>query len=153
MKPIEGKFDGKGLHIALVVSRFNETITASLAEGAKNCLVRHGVEAEHINEYWVPGAFEIPLVADKLLQKGMFDAVITLGAVIRGETPHFDQVVSSVTSGCAQVSLKNGKPVIFGVLTTDNVEQALNRAGLKSGNKGWEAALSALEMSSLLKQI
>lgn len=153
MNKFQGEFNGKDLKFAIVISHFNETITSSLASGAKDCLLRHGVSSEHINEYWVPGAYEIPLIADKLLQKGYFDAVITLGAVIRGETPHFDQVVSSVTSGCAQVSLKNGKPVIFGVLTTDTVEQAMNRAGLKSGNKGSEAALSALEMVNLLKKI
>jgi 6,7-dimethyl-8-ribityllumazine synthase len=153
MHKFQGDLMGKGLHVAIVASRFNETITSSLVEGAKDCLLRHGVEIEGVNEYWVPGAFELPLVADKLLGKGYFDAVIVLGAVIRGETPHFDQVVAGVTSGIASTTLKHGKPVIYGVLTTDTVEQAMNRSGLKAGNKGWEAALSALEMANLLKKI
>jgi 6,7-dimethyl-8-ribityllumazine synthase len=153
MHQFVGDLMAKDLHIAVVVARFNEMVTQPLLDGAVDCLKRHGVDMNHVNTYWVPGAFEIPVVAERLMQKGLFDCVICLGAVIRGDTPHFEQVVGSVTSGCAQVALKHGKPVVFGVLTTDTVDQALNRAGLKSGNKGWEAALSAIEMANLMKQI
>ncbi len=153
MHQFVGDLVGKDLHFAIVVARFNEMVTQPLLDGALDCLKRHGVDSNNINTYWVPGAFEIPVVAERLMQKNLFDGVICLGAVIRGETPHFDQVVGAVTSGCSNVALKHGKPVVYGVLTTDSVEQALNRAGLKSGNKGWEAAQTAIEMSNLLKQI
>lgn len=153
MNHFEGNFQGEGLKVALVVARFNEVITHKLMDGALDCLSRHGVSQDDINTYWVPGAFEAPVVAERILQKEIFDAVIVLGCVIQGETPHFDQVVGGVTSGCMNLSLKHGKPVIFGVLTTDTVEQAMNRSGIKAGNKGWDCAMSALEMSTLLKKI
>ena len=150
---IQGLLSGEGKKFAIVTARFNELITYKLEEGAIDCFVRHGVKEEDIDTVIIPGAFEIPVVADKLAATGKYDAVITLGAVIRGETPHFDQVVAGVTSGVSSVSLKHGLPVIYGVLTTDTVEQALNRAGVKAGNKGWDAALCALDTSSVLDQI
>lgn len=152
MRTLEGKLISSGGRYAIIVSRFNELINSKLLGGAKDCLLRHGVKDEEIDIIWVPGSFEIPLVADKLCAKD-YIAVIALGAVIRGATPHFNYVSAEVSKGVAQVSLKHGKPVIFGVLTTDTIEQAIERAGTKSGNKGWDAALSALEMVNLLKEI
>lgn len=152
MKILEGKFQGKGLKIAIVVSRFNSFITEQLLLGALDCLKRNGVDEENITIAKVPGAYEIPLVCKKMAEKN-FDAIIALGAVIRGNTPHFDYVASEVAKGVAQVSLESGKPVIFGVLTTDTIEQAVERAGTKAGNKGFESAQSAIEMASLLKEL
>ncbi|MDP8220170.1 MAG: 6,7-dimethyl-8-ribityllumazine synthase [Candidatus Stygibacter frigidus] len=152
MRNLEGKLVSSGGRYAIIVSRFNELINSKLLSGAKDCLLRHDVKDEEIDVIWVPGAFEIPLVADKLCEK-KYAAVIALGTVIRGATPHFNYVSAEVSKGIAQVSLKHGKPVIFGVLTTDTIEQAIERAGTKSGNKGWDAAISALEMVNLLKEI
>lgn len=151
MRVFEGKLSGEGLRFAIVVSRFNDLITGKLLEGAIDCLVRHGVNSDDITVYKVPGAFEIPVVA-KLVAKD-HDAVICLAAVIRGATPHFEYVSSEVAKGIAQVSLEVGKPVIFGVITADNLEQAIERAGTKAGNKGFQAAMSAIEMANLIRQI
>ena len=153
MKVVEGKLTAQGAKFAIVVSRFNSFVTERLLEGALDCLKRHGCREEDLTVYKVPGAFEIPLLAKKLAKSEEFDAVIALGAVIRGETPHFDYVAAEVSKGVAAVSLETEKPVIFGVLTTDTVEQAIDRAGAKAGNKGWEAALSAIEMVNLLKEV
>ncbi len=153
MKKFEGKLIAQGLKFGIVVSRFNELITSKLLEGALDCLKRHDADEENIEVFYCPGSFEIPLVAKKLAQTGKYDALICLGAVIRGETPHFDYIASEVAKGIAQVQLETGVPVAFGVITTDDVEQALNRAGIKVGNKGWDAALTAIEMANLLKQI
>lgn len=150
MKVNEGKLEAKGLKFAIAVSRFNSFITERLLEGALDCLLRHGCSEEDIEVFKAPGAFELPLLAKKLAKMD-YDAVIVLGAVIRGETPHFDYVAAEVSKGVAAVSLETEKPVIFGVLTTDTVEQAIDRAGAKAGNKGWEAALAAIEMVNLLK--
>ncbi|MDN5293537.1 MAG: 6,7-dimethyl-8-ribityllumazine synthase [Eubacteriales bacterium] len=150
MRVYEGELVGRGKKFALVVSRFNEFITSKLLSGAIDALTRHEVAEEDICVAWVPGAFEIPLVARKLAERGDFDAVICLGAVIRGATPHFDYVAAEVAKGIAKVSLDTGVPVIFGVITADTLEQAIERAGTKAGNKGFEAAVSALEMASLL---
>lgn len=149
---VEGFLNGQGQKIAIIAARFNEIVTEKLVDGALDCLNRHGVNVEDIPVAWVPGCFEIPLVAQKYAQLD-YDAVITIGAVIRGDTPHFDQVVGGVTSGVAKVSLDSNKPVIYGVLTTDTVDQAMDRSGLKAGNKGWEAALTAIEMINLIKKI
>lgn len=148
---IEGKFDGKGLKIALVVSRFNDFITSKLVDGAADVLIRHNVAEKDIDVYKVPGAFEIPFVCKKVVGKSKYDAVIALGAVIRGSTPHFEYVSSEVSKGVATVGLAADIPVIFGVLTTDTIEQAVERAGTKAGNKGSDAAMSALEMVNLLR--
>jgi 6,7-dimethyl-8-ribityllumazine synthase len=150
---IEGSFEGKGLKIAIVASRFNEFITQKLLQGALDCLLRHNVSEADVTLVWVPGSFEIPLAADSLAKSKQYNAVICLGTIIRGETPHFQYVASETTKGVAKVMLDNNLPVIFGILTTDNIEQAVNRAGTKSGNKGFNAAQSALEMANLLKQI
>jgi len=153
MNTFEGQLDAKGLKIALIASRFNELITSKLIEGAQDCLLRHGANSDDIDLIWVPGAYEIPLTASLLVQKGSYDGVIALGAVIRGATTHYDLVAAEVTKGIAQVSLKSGVPVIFGVITTESIEQALERAGTKSGNKGWDAALGAIEMANLKKKL
>ncbi|MEJ2663154.1 MAG: 6,7-dimethyl-8-ribityllumazine synthase [Spirochaetia bacterium] len=150
---IEGNFEGKGLRIAIVASRFNEFITQKLLEGALDCLRRHNVVESDITVVWVPGSFEVPLAADRLAGSGKFQAVICLGTLIRGETPHFDYIAAEVTKGIAHIALSRGLPVMFGVLTTDNLEQAVNRAGTKAGNKGFQAAQSALEMANLVKQL
>jgi len=150
---IQGHLNAKGKKFALVVSRFNEFISNKLVDGALDCLQRHGAEDKNIKIYWVPGSFEIPLVAKNLANNKEIDAVICLGAVIRGSTPHFDYIAAEVTKGIANVSLESNTPVIFGVLTTDTLEQAIERAGTKSGNKGWDAALSAIEMTDLLHKI
>ena len=152
-RELQGELIGRGLRVAVVVARFNELVTRSLLDGARQGLVRHGVSAEDIDVAWVPGSFEIPLVAHRLAASGSYGAVICLGAVIRGETSHYDHVASGVTSGVARVALDTGVPTIFGILTTDTVEQALDRAGLKAGNKGYEAAVSAIEMASLIGQL
>lgn len=153
MKIFEGKLIAQGLKFGIVVSRFNELITSKLLDGAIDCLKRHGAGEEDVEIFYCPGSFEIPLVAKKIAQTGKYSAIICLGAVIRGETPHFDYIASEVSKGIAQVQLETGVPVAFGILTTDDVEQALNRAGIKSGNKGWDAALTAIEMANLLNQI
>jgi 6,7-dimethyl-8-ribityllumazine synthase len=151
MNVLEGKLVGEGLNIALVISRFNSFITERLLEGALDCLRRHGVADSGLTVVRVPGAWEIPLVAKKLAQAAGHDAIICLGAVIRGSTPHFDYVAAEVSKGIAQVSLESGVPILFGILTTDTLEQAVERAGSKAGNKGYAAAEAALEMVSLLK--
>ncbi|GAW30098.1 6,7-dimethyl-8-ribityllumazine synthase [Carboxydocella sp. ULO1] len=150
---LEGKLLAQDLKFAIVVGRFNEFITNKLLGGALDAIKRHGGKEEEVTVAWVPGAFEIPLVAQKLAACGQYDAVICLGAVIRGSTPHFDYVAAEVAKGVAKVGLDTGKPVIFGVLTTDTIEQAIERAGTKAGNKGYEAAVTAIEMANLLKQM
>ncbi|MFH7818077.1 6,7-dimethyl-8-ribityllumazine synthase [Neobacillus thermocopriae] len=145
----EGNLVGTGLRIGIVVGRFNEFITSKLLSGAQDALKRHGVEEKDVDIAWVPGAFEIPLIAQKMANSKKYDAVITLGAVIRGSTPHFDYVCNEVAKGVNTVALNSGLPVVFGVLTTDSIEQAIERAGTKAGNKGWEAAAVAIEMANL----
>lgn len=152
-KLYEGTLLGQGLKFGIVIGRFNEFITNRLLGGALDALNRHGVEDGDIEVAWVPGAFEIPLVARKMADMTKYDAVICLGAVIRGGTPHFDYVAGEVTKGVAKVGLDSGIPVIFGVITADTIEQAIERAGTKAGNKGWDAAVSALEMANLMKNI
>jgi 6,7-dimethyl-8-ribityllumazine synthase len=149
----EGRLVSEGQRIAIVVARFNDLITSKLYEGALDGLIRHGVSAESVDVAWVPGSFEIPIVAKKLAQTGRYDAIICLGAVIRGATPHFDYVAGEVSKGVASVGLQTGIPVIFGVLTTDTIEQAIERAGTKAGNKGFDAAVTAIEMVNLLRAI
>lgn len=149
----EGKLVGKNLKVAIVVSRFNDFITGRLLEGAKDTLIRHEVEEEQIDVAYVPGAFEISLVAKKLARKGDYDAVITLGCVIRGATSHYDYVCNEVAKGVSKANEVSEVPVIFGILTTESIEQAVERAGTKAGNKGSEAAVSAIEMANLIKQI
>jgi len=153
MKIIEGKLIAEGIKIGVVVGRFNEFITSKLLGGAIDALKRHGVSEKDIEVAWTPGAFEIPLVAQKMAESTKYHAIITLGAVIKGSTPHFDYVSAEVSKGVASVSLSTGVPVIFGVLTTDTIEQAIERAGTKAGNKGFEAAVTAIEMVNLLKEI
>jgi len=150
---IEGKLTAKTKKIGIVASRFNELITHQLINGAKDCLLRHECKETDISIAWVPGSFEIAAVAKKMAKSKKYDAVICLGAVIRGGTPHFDYISAEVSKGVAQVGLESGLPVIFGVLTTDTIEQALERAGTKAGNKGWDAALSAIEMVNLFGKI
>lgn len=153
MKIVNGQLKAEGKKFALVVSRFNEFITNKLIGGAEDMLKRHGVADDDISLFWVPGAFEIPATAKKLAESSSFDAVICLGCVIRGATPHFDYVSAEVSKGVASVGMQSKVPVIFGVLTTDNIEQAVERAGTKAGNKGADAAVSAIEMVSLYSQI
>jgi 6,7-dimethyl-8-ribityllumazine synthase len=153
MRTLEGIYNGEGLKIAIVASRFNEFITNKLISGAEDCLLRHGVAAEDITLAWVPGAFEIPMIAKKIAKSGKYDAVICVGAVIRGATSHYDYVCAEVSKGIAQVGLETGVPVLFGVLTTDTIEQAIERAGTKAGNKGTDCAMGALEMVNLVKTI
>ena len=153
MNIIEGKLIAEGQKIAIVAGRFNEIITNKLLGGAIDAFKRHGGEEENIDLAWVPGAFEIPLVAKKLAESKKYDAVVCLGAVIRGATPHFDMVANETTKGIAAAGLQTGVPIIFGVLTTDNIEQAVERAGSKAGNKGFEAVTTAIEMVNLMKQI
>ncbi len=150
MTVFEGGLNGSGLRIAIAASRFNEAIVSHLVEGATDCLRRHGVDADAIDLAWAPGAFELPLVAARLAGSGNYDAVITLGAVIRGATGHYEFVAGQCASGVQRVQLDAGIPVVFGVLTTDTIEQAVERAGAKAGNKGFEAALTAIEMANLL---
>ncbi len=149
----KGGLDGRGLRVGIVVSRFNEFVTSRLLSGAIDALLSHGVSSDDLEVYWVPGAFEIPLVAKKLATSGRFDAVICLGTVIRGETPHFEYVAAETSKGIATAALESGVPVSFGVLTTDNLDQAIDRAGGKFGNKGREAADTAIEMANLLRTL
>jgi len=153
MNTIEGKLIAKDLKFGIVVARFNEFIGSKLLGGAIDAITRHGASSDDVDVAWVPGAFEIPLVAKKMVKSGKYDAIICLGAVIKGSTPHFDYVSNEVTKGVASVSLDQEVPVIFGVLTTDTIEQAIERAGTKAGNKGYDAAVSAIEMANLLKQL
>ena len=153
MRTFEGKFDGRNVKIGIVAGRFNEFITSKLVGGALDVLKRNDVSEENIDIAWVPGAFEIPLITKKLANTGKYDAIITLGAVIKGSTPHFDYVCAEVSKGVAQISLQTDLPVIFGVLTTNNIEEAIERAGTKAGNKGADAAVSAIEMINLIKEI
>ncbi|MCC8027211.1 MAG: 6,7-dimethyl-8-ribityllumazine synthase [Clostridium sp.] len=153
MKILGGKLVAEDIKVGIVAARFNEFITSRLLEGAVDGLLRHGVEDEDIAVAWVPGAFEIPLVASRMAKSGNYDAVICLGAVIRGSTSHYDYVCSEVSKGTAQAGLNSGIPVLFGVLTTENIEQAIQRAGSKAGNKGYECAVGAIEMVNLLKLV
>ncbi len=153
MATFEGSLIGAGLRVGIVVGRFNEFITSKLLGGAEDGLVRHGVDEADIDVYWVPGAFEIPMVAKRAAESGKYDAVICLGAVIRGSTPHFDYVANESAKGIAGIAAATGVPVIYGVLTTDTIEQAIERAGTKSGNKGFDASMTAIEMATLMKQI
>jgi 6,7-dimethyl-8-ribityllumazine synthase len=150
---IEGKLNAKGKKFGIVISRFNELISSQLLSGAKDCLVRHDCKEEDITVAWVPGSYEIPLAAKRMAKSKKYASVICLGAVIRGGTPHFDYIAAEVSKGVAQVGLEENLPVIFGILTTDSIEQALERAGTKSGNKGWDAALSAIEMVNLFGKL
>lgn len=153
MKTFEGNFNGENIRVGIVCGRFNEFITSKLLGGAKDALVRHGVSAENIDIAWVPGVFEMPLIAKKIVETKKYDAVIALGAVIKGSTPHFDYVCAEVSKGIATVSMDSGIPVIFGVLTTNTIEQAIERAGTKAGNKGFDAGVSAIEMVNLINTI
>ncbi len=153
MRTLEGKFNGKGLRIGIVAGRFNEFITSKLVGGAVDVLKRNDVNDEDIDIAWVPGAFEIPLITKKMAESKKYDAILTLGAVIKGATPHFDYVCAEVSKGVAQISLQTGLPVMFGVLTTNNIEEAIERAGTKAGNKGADVAFGALEMIDLIKNI
>lgn len=153
MKVLEGELQAKGLKFAIVVSRFNNFITSKLLDGAKDALLRHGAKEEDIDIARVPGSFEIPLIARKLASKGTYNAVICLGTVIRGATPHFEYVAAEVSKGVAAASMETGVPIAFGVITSDTIEQAVERAGTKSGNKGWDAAMTAIEMAQLLKKL
>lgn len=153
MKKFEGKVVSKGLKVGIVAARFNEIIVNKLVGGAIDGLVRHDVDEDDIDVAWVPGAFELPLVAQKMAQSDKYDAVIVLGAVIRGATSHYDLVCNEVAKGTAQISLQTGKPVMFGVITTDTIEQAVERAGSKAGNKGYECACGAIEMVNLINQL
>ena len=153
MKTFEGNFTGGKIKVGIIGGRFNEFITSKLIAGAKDALIRHGVKEENIDLAWVPVAFEIPLVAQKMAKTKKYDAIITLGAVIRGATPHFDYVCSEVSKGVATVSLQNEMPVIFGVLTVNSIEEAIERSGTKAGNKGFEAGMGAIEMINLLNSI
>lgn len=153
MKTLEGKLTAKNMKIAIVVARFNEFITSKLLSGCIDCLIRHEAADEDLIVAWVPGAFEIPMAAKKLAESGKYDAVICLGAVIRGATPHFDYVCAEASKGIAQVSMQTGVPVAFGVLTTENIQQAVERAGTKAGNKGVDCAMTAMEMVNLFKEM
>lgn len=153
MNTLEGTLVAESMKVGIVASRFNEFITGKLLSGAVDGLVRHGVKEEDITTAWVPGAFEIPLIASKMAKSGKYDAIICVGAVIRGATSHYDYVCNEVSKGIAQVSLQSDIPVLFGVVTTDTIEQAIERAGTKAGNKGYDCALSAIEMVNLIKQI
>ena len=157
MTTLEGKLvagnEGKDMRIGIVASRFNEFITTKLLGGATDALLRHGVKDDDITVAWVPGAFEIPLIAEKMAQSKKYDAVICVGAVIRGNTSHYDYVCSEVSKGIANVSLQSGVPVLFGVLTTENIEQTIERAGTKAGNKGFDCAVSAIEMVNLIREM
>ena len=152
MKHFEGNLQAKGMKLGIVISRFNDLISKELLSGAKDSFIRHGGNEDDLHVAWVPGAFEIPLIANIMTTKD-YDAVVCLGAVIRGATPHFDYVAAEVSKGVAKVSLDTGKPVIFGVITTDSIEQALERAGTKAGNKGWNAVQNAIEMVNLIREM
>ncbi|ACV21770.1 6,7-dimethyl-8-ribityllumazine synthase [Slackia heliotrinireducens] len=153
VRVIEGKVVNEGIKVGIVLPRFNEFITGKLLDGALDALRRHNVADEDVTVAWVPGAFEVPVVAQKMAESDDYDAVIALGAVIRGATGHYDVVVNEVSKGIAQISLKTGKPVMMGVLTTDTIEQAVERAGTKAGNKGYECAVGAIEMVNVLRQL
>ncbi|MCL4537872.1 MAG: 6,7-dimethyl-8-ribityllumazine synthase [Nitrospirae bacterium] len=153
MKIIEGELQAKGLKFGIIVSRFNDFITSRLLDGAIDALVRHGAKEDDIEVVKVPGSFEIPLAAKKMASKGAYNAVICLGTVIRGATPHFDYVAAEVSKGVAAASLDTGVPIAFGVITSDTIEQAVERAGTKAGNKGWDAAITAIEMAQVLKKL
>lgn len=153
MRTLEGKVVAEGIRIGIVVARFNEFITSKLLGGAVDGLVRHGMNEEDIDVAWVPGAFEIPLIAKKMAKSGKYDAVIALGAVIRGSTSHYDYVCNEVSKGVAAASMDSGVPVMFGVVTTENIEQAIERAGTKAGNKGYDCALGAIEMVNLIRNL
>jgi 6,7-dimethyl-8-ribityllumazine synthase len=150
---VEGSLSGSKLSVAIVAARFNDFIVSKLVSGATDCLTRHDVPSSQIDEIWVPGAFEIPLAALALAESGKYDAIICLGAVIRGSTSHYDYVCSETAKGISHVSLKTKVPAIFGVVTTDTIEQAIERAGTKAGNKGWDAAMAAIEMGNLLHKL
>lgn len=153
MKEIQGSFQAQGQKIGIVVAHFNEMITKKLLEGALEGLKRHGADLEHTTVVWVPGSFEIPVAAKKLAASGQYDAVITLGAIIRGSTTHYDYVAGQASSGISAISQETGVPVIFGILTTDTIEQAIERSGTKMGNKGFEAAQAAIEMANVMKEL
>ena len=153
MKIIEGELQAKGLKFGIVISRFNDFITSKLFEGAKDALLRHGAKEDDIDVVKVPGSFEIPIVAKKMALKQMYNAIICLGTVIRGATPHFEYISAEVSKGIASASMDTGVPIAFGVITCDTIEQAVERAGTKSGNKGWDAAITAIEMAQLLKKL
>ena len=153
MRKLEGNLIGSEMRLGIVAARFNEFIVSKLVAGAEDALVRHGVDTDNVDIAWVPGAFEIPLIAQKMAGSGKYDAVICLGAVIKGATSHYDYVCAEVSKGVAQAGLSTGVPVIFGVLTTDNIEQAIERAGTKAGNKGYDVACTAIEMVNLMKNI
>ena len=153
IKVYEGQLKADGLKVAIISSRFNDLITKELNGGAIDCLKRHGASEDDIHLYWVPGAFELPATAKKIVATGKYDGIICIGAVIRGATPHFDMVANEATKGIATVAMQSETPVVFGVLTTDSIEQALERAGTKAGNKGWDSALTAIEMMNLHKLI
>jgi 6,7-dimethyl-8-ribityllumazine synthase len=152
-KTFEGNLQGKGLKIGVVISRFNEFFSGKLLDGAKDALTRHGVAEADIDVAWTPGSFEIPLIAQKLAESKKYNAVICLGAIIKGGTPHNEYIASEATKGVASAGLKTGVPVIFGILTTDNLEQAIERSGTKAGNKGFDAAVAAIEMANLVKAL
>ena len=153
MRKLEGNVIGSEMRLGIVAARFNEFIVSKLVAGAEDALVRHGVDTDNVDIAWVPGAFEIPLIAQKMAGSGKYDAVICLGAVIKGATSHYDYVCAEVSKGVAQAGLSTGVPVIFGVLNTDNIEQAIERAGTKAGNKGYDVACTAIEMVNLMKNI
>ncbi|TDB39871.1 MAG: 6,7-dimethyl-8-ribityllumazine synthase [Actinobacteria bacterium] len=153
MSVFEGNMIGTGLKVGIVISRFNELLSSRLLSGANDALARHGVGMDDVDVAWVPGAFEIPLVARKMAASGKYDVVLALGVVIRGGTPHFEYVSAEVSKGVAAASLETGVPVMFGVITADSIEQAVERAGTKSGNKGWDAALAGIEMANLLREV
>jgi 6,7-dimethyl-8-ribityllumazine synthase len=153
MKIIEGELQAKGLKFGIVISRFNEFITSKLLDGAKDALVRHGAKDDDIDVAKVPGSFEIPMIAKKMAAKGVYNAIICLGTVIRGATPHFEYISAEVSKGIASASMETGVPIAFGIITCDTIEQAVERAGTKSGNKGWDAAMTAIEMAQLLKKV
>lgn len=153
MKTIEGEIQAKGLRFGIIVSRFNDFITSKLLDGALDALRRHGADEKDIEVVKVPGSFEIPLIAKKMAAKGSYHAVICLGTVIRGATPHFEYVAAEVSKGIASASLETGVPIAFGVITSDTIEQAVERAGTKSGNKGWDAAVTAIEMAQVMKKL
>jgi 6,7-dimethyl-8-ribityllumazine synthase len=153
IKTLQGQLNAQNRRFAMVISRFNEFISQKLLDGAMDCLLRHGADEKNMTIHWVPGSFEIPLIAQKAAATGQFDAIICLGTIIRGDSPHFEYIASEVAKGIAHVSLNSGTPVAFGIITADSTEQAIERAGTKSGNKGWDAALSAIEMADLIKKI
>jgi 6,7-dimethyl-8-ribityllumazine synthase len=149
----KGKIKGKGLKIAIIISRFNSRVTEKLKDGAIDCLERHEVNEKDVDLYWTPGSFELPMLTNRVINRGGYDGYIVLGALIRGDTPHFEYLASEVTKGIAKIGIKSDKPVAFGIITSDTEEQALSRAGMKVGNKGWDAALSILEMIDLYKTL